>query len=140
MFLKRQSIINCEIKILTSKTKSKNNNYIDAETGKSINSDVYIASWKNISSEEPPSTHVKIVWDKDTYDTPIHDRWIVEPNAKKGLKLGTSYNGLGNKESSIEELNEDSIKNVEGIIEKYLYKEITKSGDYNLKYERFDLE
>jgi hypothetical protein len=129
----------CEVKILTSKTKSKNNNYLN-ERGKSINKEVYIGEWKKISSDDPLPTIVKIVWDKDTFDTPIHDRWIIEPHAKLGLKLGTSYNGFGNKESSIEVLNTESLLNVQEIIDKYLYKEVRKIGGFNLKYESFDLE
>ncbi|QDW22360.1 hypothetical protein [Flavobacterium sp. KBS0721] len=130
----------CSVKILTSKTKSRNNNHINEETKKSINKDIYIQEWKNISSDEPLDTQIKIVWDKDTLDTPFHDRWFLEPSVRKGLKLGTSYNGFGNKESGIEELNEDSIINVEDIINKYLYREETKVGPYLLKYESFDLE
>lgn len=131
---------NCEVKILTSKTKSSNNNHIDSDTMKSINKEVYLRAWRTISSDDPLPTIIRIVWDKDTLDTPIHDRWIIEPNTKKGLKLGTSFNGFGNKESSIEELNTESLINVEDIINKYLYKEIRKIGTYNLKYESFDLE
>jgi hypothetical protein len=131
--------IDCEVKILTSKTTSRNNNHID-EAGKSSNKEVYISEWKKISSDDPLPIIVKIVWDRDTFDTPIHDRWIIEPNAMQGLKLGTSYNGFGNKESSIEELNTESLLNVAEIIDKYLYKEQRKVGNFNLKYESFDLE
>jgi hypothetical protein len=131
---------NCEVKILTSKTKSKNNNNVDSETNKSNNKEIYIKQWQSISSDNPLPTIIRIVWDRDTLDTPIHDRWIVEPNSKRGLKLGTSFNGFGNKEASIEELNTESLLNVEDIINKYLYKEVRNIGNYNLKYESFDLE
>lgn len=130
----------CNIKILTSKAKKRNNSYVNTDTNKSINKDIYINHWKSISVEEPLNTKIKIVWDRETFDTPFHDRWLVDPSVKKGLKLGTSFNGFGNKESGIEELNEDSYINVEEIINKYLYKEETKVGNFHLKYESFDLE
>lgn len=129
----------CEVKILTSKFITKNN-YISEETGKSINSEIYSNEWKNISSEEPPVTKIKIVWDKNNFTSPIHDRWIIIPNDRKGLKVGTSNNGFGSKESSIEKLNSESIKSAEQIIDKYLYRELTNVENYQLKYESFELE
>ena len=131
----------CSVKVLTSK-KSKNNNYIDSETGKSNNKDIYIKKWQSISSDKPLNLTVKIVWDKDTLECPFHDRWYVNEDckSKKGLAVGTSFNGLGNRDSQINELDSDGYSNVNGLINKYLYREEAKVENFNLKYERFDLE
>jgi len=54
-----------------------------------------LTSWGKISNQEPPSTLVVIHSSQNEF----HDRYIVTDGA--GLSLGTSLNGLGNKESFI---------------------------------------
>ncbi len=66
-----------------------------------------LTSWKKISDQEPPSTLVVIHSSQNEF----HDRYIVTDGA--GLSLGTSLNGLGNKESFITVLNPDDVKHVE---------------------------
>lgn len=66
-----------------------------------------LSSWEKISNQDPPSTFVVIHSSQNEF----HDRYIVTNGA--GLSLGTSLNGLGNKESFITVLNPDDVKHVE---------------------------
>ena len=131
---------NCSVKILTSK-KSQNNNHIDVETKKSINKEIYSNKWKQISSDIPITTTIKVVWDRETCECPFHDRWFIDGSFTKGLIIGTSFNGLGNRDAQIIELDSNALSNVKNeVIDRYLFQEVSRCGKYNLKYERFDLE
>ena len=66
-----------------------------------------LTSWEKISNQEPPSTLVVVHSSQNEF----HDRYIVTDGA--GLSLGTSLNGLGNRESFITVLNPDDVKHVE---------------------------
>ena len=130
----------CKVTVLTSK-KNKINSHFDSEnTNRSINKDVYIRAWSKISSEPPINTTVKIVWDRDTNECPFHDRWYISGEGNACLYIGTSLNGLGNRESQILELNGEALIEVRGLIDKYIFREENHIDKYNLKYESFDLD
>lgn len=129
----------CHVTILTSK-ESRNNCHIDSKTTKSINKEKYIQKWRSISAEPPLNTTVKIVWNKENNKSPFHDRYYITENPDKGLSIGTSFNGLGKKDSQINELTEDALSEAKkNIISKYIFREVNRVGNINLKYERFDL-
>ena len=70
-----------------------------------------LAAWKKISNQSPPSTFVVIhgsVYEADQDE--FHDRYILTEGA--GLSIGTSLNGLGNKELFITILKPDDVEYV----------------------------
>lgn len=90
--------------------------------------------------EPPVDAIIKIVWDKDSRECPFHDRWYIAGEANACLYIGTSLNGLGNRDSQIIEMEENSLGEVRRLINTYIFREETKIDNFNLKYERFDLE
>jgi hypothetical protein len=124
--------------ILTSK-KDKNNSHKDlANPGRSQNKEVYMRAWKKISSQTPTNVTIKVVWDKDTFECPFHDRWYVSGDAIACLHIGTSVNGLGHRDSQIIELIGDQLIDISKKIDQYIWKEQDMVGGFNLRYERFD--
>lgn len=129
----------CQVTILTSKEKTKRNDHTNIDNPEiSTNKEVYLNAWSKISSEPPIATNIKIVWDKETFSCPFHDRWYVAGEAETCLYLGTSLNGYGNRDSQITSL--DDTTEIKEKIEKYIFRKEKKSGKFNLKYEDFDLD
>ncbi|HVI59841.1 MAG TPA: ATP-binding protein [Luteimonas sp.] len=56
-------------------------------------------AWRSESGQDPSPTTIVILGDEIDGESPVHDRWIV--TGMTGLKLGTSFNGLGNKLADI---------------------------------------
>jgi|GEM_PF-1820417 len=121
---------NCSIFILTSKMNGINSN--------DNNKISYIDAWRKISVESPPETSIQIVWDTETMQCPFHDRWWIADEIKAGFVL-TSINGIGTRDSQIIEMNDAAILNTEGIVQDYIYKRQRKVGNFNLKYDYFEL-
>ena len=69
------------------------------------------SKWKEISDQRPPETHIYIIGIFSTGDGPIHDRYVISDN--KGISLGTSIGGLGNKDSGVHHLQEAEVTSVE---------------------------
>jgi hypothetical protein len=130
----------CHVTVLTSKKSNKNCHHEPDDVNNSRNKDVYKHSWRKLSSEPPIDTTIKIVWDKITKECPFHDRWYVADDSSAGISIGTSFNGLGNRDSQISELDEEALDDVKEIINLYIYKSERKVKKYNLKYEQFDLD
>ncbi len=109
--------------------------------GYSANTEVYKHAWQKITSSPPTSITIKIVWDKNTEECPFHDRWYIAGEDHSCLYIGTSVDGIGNRDSQFIKLNEpDSLIDVKNMIDKYIYKETRIVSNFNLKYERIDLE
>jgi hypothetical protein len=69
------------------------------------------SSWADISNQSPPATLIVIhgvIFDEEKDD--FHDRYIITDKA--GLSIGTSLNGLGNKEFFITILTPDDVRYV----------------------------
>src|SRR5690606_10093736 len=94
----------CHVTVLTSKQGGKNSHHDPDNPNRSTNSEVYLRAWDKISSQPPIDSTIKIVWDKNSNECPFHDRWYIAGDGKSCLHLGTSLNGLGNRESQIIEL------------------------------------
>tara|TARA_R110000851_G_C13101390_1_gene568464 strand:+ start:2132 stop:7066 length:4935 start_codon:yes stop_codon:yes gene_type:complete len=72
---------------------------LGSENGDKPNiADEFKKHWKSISEEIPPYTDITFCWIEGVNAHPIHDRWIISKNG--GLRLGTSFNGLGQKKES----------------------------------------
>jgi len=79
--------------IVTSKRKQ-----IDDQIGSDYGV-AYREYWnKQFSTQDPPPTDLVIVGTQSRGDLPIHDRWWLTRGA--GLRIGTSFNGLGFKKVS----------------------------------------
>lgn len=102
----RVGIICLGDQLLGSKLNSKDTSEAKKKN-KQLAKKKMLTSWEKISNQEPPSTLVVIHSSQNEF----HDRFIVTDGA--GLSLGTSLNGLGNKESFITVLNPDDVKHVE---------------------------
>lgn len=72
---------------------------------------LYKSKWSEISDQPPPTTNIYIVGIISNGDGPIHDRYIL--GGKKGISIGTSIGGTGNKDSGIHILKEDEITKVD---------------------------
>ena len=67
--------------------------------------EAYRQCWKTVSAQDPPETTIVIAGLAPNGDCPIHERWIVCDG--KGLRLGTSFSGLGRRgESEVTEMEE----------------------------------
>lgn len=76
-------------------------------------------AWKNMCEQEPPKTEVTVVYNADDprKQAPFHDRWLLSKGM--GLILGTSYNSLGERTSTIRQLSDRELRVVGEKIEPY---------------------
>jgi len=72
---------------------------------------LYKTKWEELSDQKPPETHINIIGVMSNGDGPIHDRYILSGN--KGISIGTSIGGAGNKDSGIHILNETEVESIE---------------------------
>ncbi|MDE2826803.1 MAG: hypothetical protein OXL40_05765 [Bacteroidota bacterium] len=75
--------------------------------------------WKKMCEQAPPKTEITVVYDADDpiKRAPFHDRWLLSKGV--GLHLGTSYNSLGKRDSSIRQLSDRELRAVNEMIEPY---------------------
>ena len=100
-------------------------------------SSVYSSAWRHLCDHSPPDTEVFVVGSAKTGEAPFHDRWILSKST--GLRLGTSFNSLGNKDSEISVLGNEEVKRIHHTINRYHTKEIREfKGDW-VAYESFEL-
>jgi hypothetical protein len=104
LFLLKSINLNARVDILTSWHAQKR------PPGDSEIEDLYRDAWRNISDQVPPETHIHLIGTA-TGKTPMHNRYIVANN--KGIQIGTSISGLGNKDSDIHNLTEDETASIE---------------------------
>lgn len=130
----------CHVTILTGKKNHINSHYDENDKTKSINREIYKKEWNKISSEPPIDTTIKIVWDRETFNCPFHDRWYIAGEAESGLAIGTSFNGLGDRDTQIIRMDKEGLEDVKLLIETYIYKSEKRVNKYNLRYEQFELE
>jgi len=100
----------------------------------------YEKYWNKISHEEPPFSKFIFCWiPEDQAKKPIHDRWIISKNG--GLRLGTSFNGLGVlKESEISIMKPNEALNIlENTINGYIENKTRFINNQKLKYFSFTL-
>jgi len=119
---------NCFITILTSKSNGNNEDELELD-------EIYNKEWKKISVDTPPHNRILIVWDEKTKDCPFHDRWLIANDNDKGLLLN-SINAQGEKrDTQVNEMNIDSLKNIEQtVIYDYIYKKKSIVKGFNLRY------
>jgi len=76
---------NCEVVVLTSKEILQKQNISSEE--------MYLEKWRQICELDPPIGRVISIGAMKNSASVIHDRWLI--SGHRGLKLGTSFNGIG---------------------------------------------
>lgn len=64
----------------------------------------FSTEWRKVCDQAPPDTSIYVFMNSNR-QTPLHDRFFLASDA--GLKLGTSFNGLGSKDASVDILDQD---------------------------------
>lgn len=81
--------------------------------------------WYSISDQSPPETYIYGIEKTDGHDH-IHDRWLITKG--NGLRIGTSFNSLGNKMSEISVMTSDDAENCETELDRYLNGHVMHNG------------
>lgn len=90
-----------------------------------------------VSDQEPPPVEFICVGMGENDVAPFHDRfWLGEIS---GLRLGTSYNGLGNRDSEICFMSEDEVVRKCKEVGRYCEKRVRASEGKKLRYVTFTL-
>ena len=100
-------------------------------------SDTYRTAWRNICEQDPPYTEVLTVTFVGSGKTPIHDRWILSKS--KGLRMGTSFNSIGNKLTEISVMDSKELEKIEYTVNKYLMRSVREENGERIAYELFEL-
>ncbi len=106
----------------------------------SINCDLpsaYSAAWRKLCEHTPPETEILVMGTEGTGVAPFHDRWVLSKGV--GLRLGTSFNSLGNKDSEISVLGGGEVSKLEKTVERYLSRQVKEFKDERVRYEIFEL-
>ncbi|MCW5982999.1 MAG: hypothetical protein KIT09_33220, partial [Bryobacteraceae bacterium] len=133
LMLIREAVPSCSVQLLTSEKKQK-----DAGVAEPFD-DAYRRHWRlHVSDQDPPDTDVIIVSVAGTGDSPIHDRWVVSGGA--GLRLGSSFSGLGGaKTSEISILERSRPIEREREIDQYLTRQLRDVTGRRIRYNVFSL-
>ena len=97
----------------------------------------YSSEWRQRFGHSPPETEIVVVRLVESGRFPIHDRWILSKSV--GVRIGTSLNGLGNRESEISELSGEEHGRVYRLVQRYLTKEVRVLDGERVAYQFFDL-
>ena len=97
----------------------------------------YANVWKKLCDHSPPDTEIVVVKKMVGGDTPFHDRWIL--STEGGLRLGTSFNGFGSKDSEISILRSQERRDIGAIADRYGDKRRRVVDGVRIAYESFDL-
>ena len=119
------------VQIVTSKAHQLKQN---------VNSDLpsaYSNAWRRLCEHAPPETEILVVGTEGTGVAPFHDRWILSKGV--GLRLGTSLNSLGNKDSEISVLGGEEVSGLEKTVERYLSRQKKEYKGERVRYEMFEL-
>jgi hypothetical protein len=120
---------NLEITILTSK-KLLIAQEIQTE-------DLFLAKWKYLSDQDPPPARIIGTGIGDGIKCIIHDRWLI--SGKHGLRLGTSFNGIGTgKLSEISRLNDTEVIVTTNELRKFIANQRI-IGDVRVNYLAFTI-
>ncbi|NIK75040.1 hypothetical protein FHS15_000138 [Paenibacillus castaneae] len=94
--------------------------------------------WRiHLSDQDPPDTKVVITGTKSKGVLPIHDRWWITKNS--GVRVGTSFNSIGKRESEISILTKNEVEIREKEMDKYLNMVEKEHEGERLQYSIFNL-
>ena len=107
---------NCRVQILTSKQHQDNEKVGMPNKWEEI----YCTYWRlHISSvQDPPDTEITVIGTITRGESPVHDRWWLTEGS--GIRVGTSFNGLGNSLSEISILPSEVAATREREVDNYL--------------------
>lgn len=92
-------------------------------------------SWIKISDQLPPIAYIYGVGKLASKDL-IHDRWLLSDRA--GLRIGTSFNSIGNKYSEISQITEVDMPNCVATVDTFLQERVIVDGQ-RVKTTRYTL-
>ena len=98
---------------------------------------VYSAAWRDLCDQTPPETEVLVIGTEGTGNAPFHDRWILSKEV--GLRLGTSFNSLGSRDSEISFLSSSEVSRIQNTVDRYLAKQVREIDGERVRYESFEL-
>ena len=110
------------------------------QLGPNTNSDLpsaYTTAWRKLCEHAPPETEILVVGTEKNGVAPFHDRWILSKGV--GLRLGTSYNSLGNKDSEISVLGGEEVSRIEKTVGRYMSRQVKEFEGERVRYETFEL-
>ena len=100
-------------------------------------SNAYSSAWRRLCDHSPPDTEIFVVGFAKTGNAPFHDRWILSKST--GLRLGTSFNSLGTRDSEISVLGSEEVMQVHRTIDRYYTKQVRDLDGDRVTYESFEL-
>ncbi|MEA9826489.1 hypothetical protein VDG09_02250 [Xanthomonas campestris pv. raphani] len=83
-------------------------------------------AWNRAVDQDPPEVNVVGISDIGDDRSPVHDRWLLR--GSKGLRLGTSFSGLGSRLSEISELDELRANELTIYLSRYVRKDREVEG------------
>jgi hypothetical protein len=119
---------NIRIQVITSKKALRN--------VASPHDETFRRYWRqNISTVDPPRTEIMSIGVGELGISPIHDRWWIA--AKSVLHFGTSFSGLGKRDSEI--LLEGEASDVRSLVTSYLSRERIRHDEHRIEYTMFSI-
>lgn len=110
----------CKIEVLSSEKHHREKNAMNLK-------EAYTMAWRKKYDQEIPNLQIVVAGKQDsTKKSPIHDRWWL--SEQSGLRIGTSFNGLGQSQSSIGLLDESERARKINEVEQYL---VRKNRDHD---------
>jgi hypothetical protein len=109
------------------------------ELGMHIACDVeYQQHWRTLSQQNAPTTDIVIAGLANNHECPIHERWILAGG--KGLRLGTSFSGLGKvRVSEISYLSDTVALAHQNLLDQYLGSRVRENDGVRIRYFAFSL-
>ncbi len=120
----------CKVYILASKP------HLTKEDA--LSDDAFRKAWKAQCEQDPPETEVIALAYADSTRHVIHDRWLLTKGG--GLRLGTSFNSLGDgKLSEISQIDVGRAAAIEEQLDRYIAKQRLIDGE-KMQYTSFTLD
>jgi F0F1-type ATP synthase delta subunit len=120
----------CKVFILASKKTLQDNN--------ALSDDVFKDAWRALSEQSPPETEVIALSYADSTKHVVHDRWLLTNGG--GLRLGTSFNSLGEgKLSEVSEIEPIRAAAIERQMDLYISRQRIVDGA-RIQYNSFTLD
>ena len=110
----------------------------ELEKQQELSADAFLSAWKQECDQDPPDTEIiAMAYAEEQTKHVIHDRWLITGDA--GLRLGTSFNSLGeNKLSEISVIDSSRVRDLQGQLSQYLRRQRMVDGA-KLQYITFTI-
>lgn len=103
-----------------------------------LSADAFLSAWRQQCDQDPPDTEIiAMAYAEEQAKHVIHDRWLITGDA--GLRLGTSFNSLGeNKLSEISVIDSSRVKDLQEQLSQYVRRQRTVDGA-KIQYSTFTM-